>query len=66
VPEHDEAPAGMVEAAAEHEVQPEVSPEQQEQLLHEQHAGAATDAERTDVNNEAEGSTPEADENKEG
>jgi len=70
-PEHEEAPAGMVEAAAEHEVQPEVSLEQQEKLLHEQHAGAATEAEetaveQTDENNAAEGSTPDADENKEG
>jgi large subunit ribosomal protein L3 len=70
-PEHEEAPAGMVEHAAEHEVQPEVSPEQQEKLLHEQHAGAATEAEeaaveQTDENNAAEGSTPNADENKEG
>jgi large subunit ribosomal protein L3 len=71
VPEHEEAPAGMVEAAAEHEVHPEVSPEQQEKLLHEQQAGAATEAEetaveQTDENNAAEGSTPEADEDKEG
>ena len=70
-PEHEEAPAGMVEAAAEHEVQPEVSLEQQEKLLHEQHAGAATEAEeaaveQTEENNEAEGNAPEADENKEG
>jgi large subunit ribosomal protein L3 len=66
-PEHEEAPAGMVEHAAEHEVNPEVSYEQQEKLLHEQHAGAATDAEEAgDTNNEAEGTAPEADEPKEG
>ena len=70
-PEHEEAPAGMVEHAAEHEVQPEVSLEQQEKLLHEQQAGAATEAEevaveQTEENNAAEGSAPEADENKEG
>ena len=70
-PEHEEAPAGMVEAAAEHEVQPEVSLEQQEKLLHEQHAGAPTEAEETAVeqteeNNAAEGNAPDADENKEG
>jgi len=52
-------------------VQPEVSLEQQEKLLHEQHAGAATEAEESAVEqaeetNEAEGSAPEADENKEG
>ena len=66
-PEHEVAPAGMVEAAAELEVQPEVSPEQQEKLLHEQQAGAATEAvETTEQINEAEGDAPEADENKEG
>ena len=70
-PEHEEAPAGMVEHAAEHEVQPEVSLEQQEKLLHEQQAGAATETEevtveQTEENNAAEGSAPEADENKEG
>ena len=58
----------MVEAAAEHEVQPEVSPEQQEKLLHEQQAGAATEADATAVepteeSNEAEGNAPEADAN---
>lgn len=66
-PEREEAPAGMVEAAAEHEVTPEVSPEQQENLLQEQQAGAAADntpgAEET---NSAEGNTPAADESKEG
>ncbi|GGD64496.1 50S ribosomal protein L3 [Croceicoccus mobilis] len=54
-PEHDEAPAGMVEGAAEHEVQTEVSAEQQETLLNEQEAGADTE------NNAADGG-----ENKEG
>jgi len=44
-PEHDEAPAGMVEAAAEHEVVEQVTPEQQEELLQTQEAGAETDAE---------------------
>lgn len=67
-PAHDDAPAGMVEAAAEHEVQPEVSLEQQEKLLHEQQAGAGDDVTPGvgDENNEAEGTQPEADENKEG
>jgi large subunit ribosomal protein L3 len=65
-PEHEEAPAGMVEHAAEHVVQPEVSLEQQEKLLHEQQAGASTEAEQATENNEAEGNAPEADENKEG
>jgi large subunit ribosomal protein L3 len=67
-PEHAEAPAGMVEAAAEHEVNPEVSLEQQEKLLHEQQAGAGDESTPAvgEENNAAEGSTPEADENKEG
>jgi len=50
-PEHEEAAPGMVEAAAEHAVNPEVSPEQQAQLLEEQEAGAAAE------------NTPAADEN---
>lgn len=67
-PEHEEAPAGMVEAAAEHEVQPEVSPEQQEKLLQEQQAGAGDDTIPAvgAENNEAEGNAPAADANKEG
>jgi large subunit ribosomal protein L3 len=66
-PEHEEAPAGMVEHAAEHEVNPEVSYEQQEKLLHEQQAGAPTDAEEPgETNTEAEGNAPDADESKEG
>ncbi|RVQ68856.1 50S ribosomal protein L3 [Croceicoccus ponticola] len=59
-PEHEEAPAGMVEAAAEHEVQPDVSVEQQAKLLSEQEAGADTET------NAAEGDTPASDANKEG
>jgi large subunit ribosomal protein L3 len=39
-PQHEEAPAGLVEAAAEHEVHEQVDPEHQEQLLEEQQAGA--------------------------
>ncbi|OYW44287.1 MAG: 50S ribosomal protein L3 [Sphingomonadales bacterium 32-68-7] len=70
-PEHEEAPAGMVEAAAEHEVQPEVSPERQEELLHEQQAGAgdeitpAVGEEATETNPSA-GTSPAADDSKEG
>ncbi len=64
--EHEEAAPGLVEAAAEHEVNPEVSPEQQAQLLEEQEAGAA--AESTPAADET--NAPEADagsdENKEG
>ena len=50
-PEHEEAAPGLVETAAEHVVNPEVSPEQQAQLLEEQEAGAAAE------------NTPAADEN---
>jgi len=66
--EHDEAPAGMVEAAAEHEVNPDVPVELQEQLLHEQQAGVGDDSTPAvgKENNAAEGTAPEADENKEG
>ena len=69
-PEHEEAPAGMVEHAAEHEVNPEVDAAHQEQLLKEQKAGAGDDV--TPAEGEAgagsdigEGDTP-SDENKEG
>ena len=62
-PQHEEAAAGMVEAAAEHEVHEQVDAEHQEQLLKEQQAGAATDAE--EQNNDAEGNAPEG-EGKEG
>jgi len=67
-PQHEEAPAGMVEHAAEHEVNPEVPVEVQEQLLHEQQAGAGDETTPAvgEENNAAEGSTPDADENKEG
>jgi len=67
-PQHEEAPAGMVEAAAEHEVNPEVPVEVQEQLLHEQQAGAGDETTPAvgEENNAAEGNAPDADENKEG
>jgi len=67
-PEHEEAPAGMVEAAAEHEIDTGPTTEEAEALLAEQQAGAPTEAEEQAVeeNNEAEGNAPEADENKEG
>jgi large subunit ribosomal protein L3 len=67
-PQHEEAPAGMVEHAAEHEVNPEVPVEVQEQLLHEQQAGAGDETTPVvgEENNAAEGNTPDADENKEG
>jgi large subunit ribosomal protein L3 len=65
---HEEAPAGLVEAAAEHEVHDEVTPERQAELLHEQQAGAGDDATPAvgQENTEAEGAAPKADENKEG
>ncbi|MXO59292.1 50S ribosomal protein L3 [Altererythrobacter salegens] len=67
LPEHEEAPAGMVEHAAEHEVHPEVSPEMQVQLLEEQQAGAGDETTpAVGETNEAEGNAPAADENKEG
>ena len=44
-PEHEEAPAGMVEAAAEHEVDTGPTSEEAAALLAEQSAGAATDSE---------------------
>jgi large subunit ribosomal protein L3 len=67
-PEHEEAPAGMVEAAAEHEVHPEVDAEHQAQLLKEQQAGAGDETTPAvgEENQPAEGNAPEADENKEG
>ncbi len=64
-PEHEEAPAGMVEAAAEHEIDTGPTEEEAAALLAEQEAGAATDAEQAETN-DAEGDTPDADENKEG
>jgi len=64
-PEHDEAPAGMVEAAAEHEVKPEVDAEHQAQLLKEQHAGAGDDVtpasgEETNTDGAADGESKES------
>ena len=65
-PEHEVAPAGMVEHAAEHEIDTGPTAEEAAALLAEQHAGAPTDAEQAAETNEAEGNAPEADENKEG
>ncbi|MEO6092577.1 MAG: 50S ribosomal protein L3 [Novosphingobium sp.] len=53
-PNHDEAPAGMVEAAAEHEVDTGPTAEEAAVLLAEQSAGAPTDAE---IEQEVAGST---------
>ena len=55
-PEHDEAPAGMVEAAAEHEVHELVDAEHQAELLKTQESGA--DADTDDDTGTAE-TTPE-------
>ena len=57
-PEHDEAPAGMVESAAEHEVHQQVDAEQQ--------AGADDSVTEANKNDAGEGDVPEAGENKEG
>ena len=50
-PEHEEAPAGMIEAAAEHEVDTGPTAEEAAALLAEQHSGAATEAEEAEENN---------------
>ena len=59
--EHQEADAGLVESGAEHEVNTQVSAEQQEVLAAEQEAGADTET-TTDTSAADTGS----DENKEG
>ena len=70
-PVHEEAPAGLIEAAAEREVHTEVSPAQQEKLAQEQEAGAAaeeapaSDGTPAQENNAAEGNAPEGSEGKE-
>ena len=53
LPEHEEAPAGMVEAAAEHEVDTGPTEEEAAAILASQEAGAATDAEIADQSGEA-------------
>jgi len=55
-----DAPAGLVETAAEHEVHDQVDAEQQAKLLKEQEAGAAVD-ETPAVDEAAENNAPEAD-----
>jgi len=65
LPEHEEAPAGMVEAAAEHEVDTGPTAEEAAALLAEQHAGAATDQE-IEAEQAPEADKPESDEGKEG
>jgi large subunit ribosomal protein L3 len=67
-PQHEEAPAGMVEAAAEHEIDTGPTAEEAAALLAEQHAGAGDDVTPAvgQENNEAEGNKPDADASKEG
>ena len=55
-PEHEEAPAGMVEVAAEHEIDTGPTTEEAAALLAEQHSGAATDTE-IEAEQAAEGDT---------
>ena len=68
VPEHEIAPAGLVESAAEHEDNTALSPEQEAKLLKEQQAGAGDETTPAvgGENNAAEGTVPEGDEGKEG
>ena len=61
----EEATPGLVESAAEHEVKPEVSAEQQAKLMEEQGAGAETEAE-TETPKSDEGEKPADDAGKEG
>ncbi len=64
-PEHEEAQPGLVEGAAEHEVNPEVDAEQQAKLLEEQQAGVGDEAAPAEgAENTAEGEGP-SDESKE-
>ena len=67
-PEHDEAPAGMVESAAEHEIDTGPTTEEAAELLAEQNAGAETDAEieQHAVEGDGEIGTGDSDGNKEG
>ncbi|HVR92156.1 MAG TPA: 50S ribosomal protein L3 [Novosphingobium sp.] len=62
-PDHDEAPAGMIEAAAEHEIDTGPSTEEAAALLASQHAGAPTDAE---IEQAAEGTDATGEEGQEG
>ena len=64
-PKHEEAPAGMVEAAAEHEIDTGPTAEEAAALLAEQSAGAATDAE-IEAEQAPEADQPESDAGKEG
>src|SRR5690606_18121125 len=63
--EHEDAPAGMVEAAAEHEIDTGPTAEEAAALLAEQEAGAAIDGEQ-DQNNTAADNASAGDQGKEG
>ena len=65
-PQHEEAPAGLVEAAAEHEVHEQVDAEQQAQLLKEQQAGAGDETTPAVGEETPEGGNTASDESKEG
>jgi large subunit ribosomal protein L3 len=64
-PEHEEAPAGMIEAAAEHEVHDQVDEATQARLMEEQQAGAGDDATPAVGDENASGGESAADESKE-
>ena len=66
-PEREEAAPGMIESAAEHEVNPEVDVATQAQLLKEQQAGAGDETTpAADDSQSGEGATPAAEPGKEG
>lgn len=65
--DHEEAPAGMVESDAVHEIDTGPTAEEEAAILAQQEAGAATDAEQAaDDNNQAEGDEKPAGDGKEG
>ena len=61
----DDADAGLVESAAEHEVNQEVDAAQQEKLLAEQDAGAESEVTKENAENTPDTDVPSADESKE-
>jgi large subunit ribosomal protein L3 len=65
-PQHEEAPAGLVEAAAEHEVHEQVDAEHQAQLLKEQQAGAGDETTPAVGEENPESGNTASDESKEG
>jgi len=65
-PEHEEAPAGMVESAAEHAVDTGPTQAEEQALLAEQQAGAGDDTTPSEGEQNNAAGEPGADENKEG